>query len=81
LKTMFRDFWHFCLKVDTLMPLKMKTLREASVELGIPEREIRAMVDLKKLRAVMKKGNLTLAPDELAKLIRQRKTLPESAKK
>lgn len=63
------------------MPLPMKTLREASAELGIPEKEIRAMVDLKKLRAVMKKGNLTLAPDEIARLIRQRKTLPESAKK
>ena len=63
------------------MPLLMKTLREASAELGIPEIEIRAMVDLGKVRAVMKKGGLALAPDEIAKIIRLRKTLPESAKK
>ncbi len=79
--SMSQGFWHLSLKEDPSMPLPMKTLREASVELGIPEKEIKAMVDLKKLRAVMKKGNLTLAPDEIARLIRQRKTLPESAKK
>lgn len=63
------------------MPLPMKTLRQASVELGIPEAEIKAMVDLKKVRSVLKKGVPTFAPDEIAKLIRLRKTLPESAKK
>lgn len=63
------------------MPLPMKSLREAAVELGIPEKEIRAMVDLGKVRAVMRKGGLAFAPDEIAKIIRQRKTLPESAKK
>jgi predicted site-specific integrase-resolvase len=59
----------------------MKSLREAAAELGIPEKEIRAMVDLGKVRAVMRKGGLAFAPDEIAKIIRQRKTLPESAKK
>ncbi|TXT36478.1 MAG: hypothetical protein FD138_963 [Planctomycetota bacterium] len=63
------------------MPLPMKSLREAAAELGIPEKEIKAMVDLGKVRAVMKKGGLAFAPDEIAKIIRQRKTLPESAKK
>ncbi len=63
------------------MPLPMKTLREAAAELGIPEKEIKAMVDLKKVRAVMKKGMPTFAPDEIARMIRQRKTLPESSKK
>lgn len=63
------------------MPLPMKTLREASVQLGIPEVEIRAMVDMGKVRAVLKKGVPTFAPDEIAKIIRQRKTLPESGKK
>lgn len=63
------------------MPLPMKSLREASAELGIPENEIRAMIDLGKVRAVMKKGGLSLAPDEMAKIVRQRKSLPESAKK
>lgn len=61
------------------MPLPMKTLKEASVELGIPEREIRAMVDMKKIRAVWRKNQLTIAPDEIAKIKRLRKTLPESA--
>jgi hypothetical protein len=56
----------------------LKTLREASVELGIPESEIKVMVDLKKVRAVLKKGKLVFAPDELAKIKRLRKTLPES---
>lgn len=63
------------------MPLPMKTLREASVQLGIPEAEIRALVQMGKIRAVMKKGVPTFAPDEIAKLLRQRKSLPESAKK
>lgn len=63
------------------MPLPMKTLREVSAQLGIPEKEIRAMVDLGKVRSVLKKGVPMFAPDELAKLARQRKTLPESAKK
>lgn len=63
------------------MPLPMKTLREVSTQLGIPEKEIRAMVDLGKVRSVLKKGVPMFAPDELAKLARQRKTLPESAKK
>ena len=63
------------------MPLTMKTLREASAELGIPEAEIKALVDSKKIRAVFKKGQPTFAPDELAKIARLRKSLPESAKK
>ncbi len=63
------------------MPLPMKTLREASAELGISEKEIKAMVDLGKVRAVLKGGVPRFAPDEIAKMIRQRKTLPESAKK
>ena len=63
------------------MPLIMKTLREASAELGIPEAEIKALVDAKKIRAVFKKGHPTFAPDELAKIVRLRKSLPESAKK
>jgi hypothetical protein len=63
------------------MPLPMKTLREASAQLGIPEAEIKAMIDMGKVRAVLKKGVPTLAPDEIAKLVKQRKTLPESGKK
>lgn len=63
------------------MPLPMKSLREAAAELGIPEKEIKAMVDLGKVRSVMRKGGMAFAPDEIAKIIRQRKTLPESAKK
>ena len=62
------------------MPLAMKTLREASAELGIPEAELKTMVDLKKVRAVLKKGVPMFAPDEIAKLKRLRKTVPESAK-
>jgi hypothetical protein len=61
------------------MPLQMKTLSEASQELGMPESEIRTLVDLRKVRAVMKKGKLTFAPDEIAKIKRLRKSLPESA--
>jgi hypothetical protein len=63
------------------MPLPMKTLQEAAVELGMPESEIRTMVDLRKIRAVLKKGKMTFAPDELAKIRRLRKTVPESAQK
>ncbi len=61
------------------MPLQMKTLSEASVELGIPEAEIRTLVNLGKVRSVMKRGKLTFAPDEIAKIKRLRKSLPESA--
>ncbi|HUE14111.1 MAG TPA: hypothetical protein VMR25_08105 [Planctomycetaceae bacterium] len=61
------------------MPLPMKTLREVSARLGMPEAEIRALVDLKRVRAVLKKTGLMFAPDEIAKIERQRKTLPESA--
>ena len=61
------------------MPLPMKTLREASIELGMSESEIRALVSFGKVRAVIKKGSPTFAPDEIAKMKRQRKTLPESA--
>lgn len=63
------------------MPLPMKTLREASVELGIPEAEIRTLVDLNKVRAVFRKGKFLFAPDEIAKIKRLRKSLPESATK
>jgi len=45
------------------MPLPMKTLREASADLGIPEKEIKTMVDLRKIRSVMKKGQMLFAPD------------------
>jgi hypothetical protein len=61
------------------MPLQMKTLSEASAELGMPESEIKTLVDLHKVRAVMKKGKFLFAPDELAKMKRLRKSLPESA--
>jgi len=61
------------------MPLPMKTLREASIELGIPEAEIRTLVQLKKVRAIIKRGAPLFAPDEIAKIKRLRKTLPESA--
>lgn len=63
------------------MPLPTKTLREASAELGIPEAEIRAMIDLNKIRATFKKGTFHIAPDEMGKIKRQRKTLPDSAVK
>ncbi|MDB5392454.1 MAG: hypothetical protein JWM11_8100 [Planctomycetaceae bacterium] len=63
------------------MPLPTKTLREAAAELGIPEQEIRAMIDLNKIRAVFKKGTFHIAPDEMGKIKRQRKTLPDSAVK
>lgn len=62
------------------MPLLMKSLQEAAIELGMPEKEIKAMVDLGKVRSVMKRGKLYFAPDELAKIKRLRKTIPESAK-
>ena len=63
------------------MPLPTKTLREAAAELGIPEIEIRTMIDLNKIRAIFKKGTFYIAPDEMAKIKRQRKTLPDSAVK
>jgi hypothetical protein len=56
----------------------MKTLRESAAELGIPEAELRAMIDMHKVRAVWKKGQLAIAPDEIARIRRSRKTL-ESA--
>lgn len=61
------------------MPLPLKTLREVSARLGMPEAEIRALVDMNKVRAVFKKTGLMFAPDEIAKIERQRKSLPESA--
>jgi hypothetical protein len=61
------------------MPLPLKSLPETSIELGIPEAEIRSLVQMNKVRAVMKKGKLYFAPDEIAKIKRQRKSLPESA--
>jgi hypothetical protein len=63
------------------MPLPMKTLREVSVQLGMSEAEIRALVNLNKVRAVFKKSSLMFAPDEIAKIERQRRTLPESSLK
>jgi hypothetical protein len=56
----------------------MKTLREAAAELGMSEVELRTLIDLHKVRAIWKKGQLAIAPDEIARLRRQRKTL-ESA--
>lgn len=63
------------------MPLPTKTLREVAAEFGIPEQEIRAMIDLGKIRAVFRKGTFLIAPDEIVKLRRNRKTIPESAVK
>ena len=63
------------------MPLPMKTLREAAATLGMPEIEIRALVDMGKVRAIRKNGVLVFAPDEIARIARQRKTIPESGKK
>lgn len=63
------------------MPLPVKTLREVANELGMPEAEIRALIDMGKIRAVFKKGTFVIAPDEIIKIKRQRKTLPESAQK
>ncbi|MDP1798611.1 MAG: hypothetical protein Q8K78_14050 [Planctomycetaceae bacterium] len=60
------------------MPLPMKTLREVAAELGMPDAEVKAMVDMRKIRAVWKNSKLMIAPDEIAKLRRLRKTLPES---
>jgi hypothetical protein len=57
----------------------MKSLREVSARLGMSEAEIRALVQMNKVRAVFKKSGLMFAPDEIAKIERQRKTLPESA--
>jgi len=61
------------------MPLPMKTLREAAAELGIPEAELRVMVESKKVRASMRKGSLCIAPDELAKVRKLRKTTYDTA--
>ena len=61
------------------MPLQLKTLREVSAQLGMPEAEIRTLVNLNKIRAVFKKSSLMFAPDEIAKIQRQRRTLPESS--
>lgn len=63
------------------MALLLKTLSQVSTELGMPESEIRAMADMRKVRSVMKKGKLMFAPDEIAKIKRLRKSLPESALK
>lgn len=63
------------------MPLPMKTLREVAAELGMSEAEIRTLVDLRKVRAVIKRGVMTFAPDEIARMKRERKTIPESAAK
>jgi hypothetical protein len=64
---------HFCEKASR-MPLPMKTLKEAAAELGISEVELKSMAAMAKVRAVMRKGALCIAPDELAKLRRLRKT-------
>jgi hypothetical protein len=53
----------------------MKTLKEAAAELGIPEAELRVMVQTNKVPAVMRKGTLCIAPDALARISRQRKTV------
>ena len=63
------------------MPLPLKSLREVSARLGMTEAEIRALVQMNKVRAVLKKTGLMFAPDEIAKIERQRKSLPESALK
>jgi hypothetical protein len=63
------------------MPLPTKTLREVAAEFGIPENEIRALIDLGKIRAVFRKGTFLIAPDEIVKLRRERKTLPDSSVK
>jgi hypothetical protein len=62
-----------------IMPLPMRTLREAAAELGIPESELRVMVESKKIRASMRKGSLCIAPDELAKIRKLRKTTYDTA--
>lgn len=61
------------------MPLPMKSIREVAAELGMTEREVRVLIDTNKVRAVWKKSQLAIAPDEIARLRRMRKTLPESA--
>lgn len=62
------------------MPLPLKTLQEVSAELGIPEAELKAMVQLQKIKGMLKKGRLFFAPDEIAKIKRLRKTIPDSVK-
>jgi hypothetical protein len=60
------------------MPLPMKSVHETATELGMPESEIRALIHMNKIRAVMRKGQLAVAPDEIAKLKRLRKTLQDN---
>lgn len=62
------------------MPLPMKTIRETAAELGMAEAEVKVMVDSRKIRASLRKGQLVIAPDEIAKLKRLRKTLQDSAR-
>jgi hypothetical protein len=62
------------------MPLQMKTVRETAAELGMSEAEVKVMVDSRKIRASLRKGQLVIAPDEIAKLKRLRKTLQDSAR-
>jgi hypothetical protein len=57
------------------MPLPMKTLKEAAADLGIPEAELRVMVQTNKVKAVMRKGTLCIAPDALARISRLRRTM------
>ncbi|MDZ4684659.1 MAG: hypothetical protein SH850_06170 [Planctomycetaceae bacterium] len=61
------------------MPLPMMTLREAAAELSVPEAELRVMIESKKIRASMRKGSLCIAPDELAKIRKLRKTTYDTA--
>jgi hypothetical protein len=63
------------------MPLPLKTLREVSIQLGISESEIRSLIDLKKVRAVLKKTGWMFAPDEIASIARQRRTAPDTVVK
>ncbi|HTI51587.1 MAG TPA: hypothetical protein VL475_11570, partial [Planctomycetaceae bacterium] len=67
------------LREEFSMPLMLKTLQEVSAELGMPEAEIKTLVSLNKIHAFFKKGKMAFAPDEIAKIKRQRKSLPESA--
>ena len=53
------------------MPLALKTLQEVSMELGIPEAELKALVQMQKIRGMMKRGKLVFAPDEIAKINKQ----------
>jgi hypothetical protein len=62
------------------VPLPMKSLKEVAAELGMPEAEIRVLVHSQKIRAVMKKGVLSVPPDEIARMKRLRKTSQDSAR-